>query len=229
MTHETLEKTQDRNELEQLVSDNLGLVHSCAKRFSGKGIEYEDLFQAGCMGLVKACKRFDASLGNRLSTYAVPVILGEIKRLFRDGGSVKVSRKLKELSVRVSRAASDIFMETGEEATSSQIAERLECGEQEVVEAVCAARPSVSLTVDDEDEWRVLDIPVVDDSGSCSDRLTLISAVERLERDERELVRLRFFVNKTQSQTAKIFNTTQVQISRRERRIIIKLRELMAE
>lgn len=100
MTGTLSESARDR---QKMIEENLGLVHSCAHRFKGRGIEYDDLFQAGCMGLVKACDAFDFSLGVRFSTYAVPVILGEMRRLFRDGGTVKVSRSLKELSLRVVR------------------------------------------------------------------------------------------------------------------------------
>ena len=100
MTGTLSESARDR---QKMIEENLGLVHSCAHRFKGRGIEYDDLFQAGCMGLVKACDAFDFSRGVRFSTYAVPVILGEMRRLFRDGGTVKVSRSLKELSLRVVR------------------------------------------------------------------------------------------------------------------------------
>ena len=104
------------------VEQNLGLVHTCAKRFKGRGIEYDDLFQAGCVGLVKAADNFDVGRGFRFSTYAVPVILGEIKRLFRDGGAVKLSRGLKELSLRVSREAEAFQHRTGREPTVSELA-----------------------------------------------------------------------------------------------------------
>ena len=215
---------------EALVENNLGLVHSCARRFASKGIEYDDLFQAGCMGLVKACRNFDASRGFCFSTYAVPVILGEIKRLFRDGGTVKVSRRLKELSVKASRVSFEIMQLTGEEPPASVIAERLGCDEQLVIEAVCSARPSVSLTLsDDEDDSRENDIPVLDEQDAVSERLTLSCAIAQLSDDERYILSERFYNNKTQSEVAAKLETTQVQISRRERRIIAKLRELMAE
>lgn len=213
-----------------LVESNLGLVHSCARRFAGKGIEYDDLFQAGCMGLVKACRKFDKERGFCFSTYAVPVILGEIKRLFRDGGSVKVSRRLKELSVKAARVSFEVIQQTGEEPTAAEIAERLGCDEQLVIEAVCSARPSVSLTLeDDEDDARENDIPVLDEQDALAERLTLSGAIAQLTEDERFILSERFYNNKTQSEVALRLDTTQVQISRRERRIIAKLRELMAD
>ena len=109
----------------EFIEKNLGLVHSCAGRFKGRGIEYDDLFSAGCMGLVKAYDGFDGSRGLCFSTYAVPVILGEIKKLFRDGGTVKVSRSLKELSLKISAVRERCVKETGQEPTVSQLAERL--------------------------------------------------------------------------------------------------------
>ena len=127
------------DENREIINDNLGLVHSCAKRFRGRGIEYDDLFQAGCVGLVKAADNFDPTLGYRFSTYAVPVILGEIRRLFRDGGSVKISRSLKELSVRVSRAAEELALFSGREPTVSELSEKLNITPEQTAEALNAA------------------------------------------------------------------------------------------
>ena len=117
--------TDSRADRDILITENMGLVHTCAHRFTGKGIEYEDLFQAGCMGLVKAFDAFDRERGVRFSTYAVPVILGEIRRLFRDGGTVKVSRTLKELSIRTAREREKFALKEGREPTIKELAERL--------------------------------------------------------------------------------------------------------
>ena len=117
------------------IEANLGLVHACAHKFKGKGIEYDDLFQAGCMGLVKATDAFDTQRGVRFSTYAVPVILGEMRRLFRDGGTVKVSRSLKELSMKVTRQREQFAKRQGREPTVSELAELLEVTQEAVVEA----------------------------------------------------------------------------------------------
>ncbi|MEG1985283.1 MAG: sigma-70 family RNA polymerase sigma factor [Oscillospiraceae bacterium] len=193
-------------------------------------MEYDDLFQAGCMGLIKAYDGFDESRGLRFSTYAVPVILGEIKRLFREGGSVKVSRRLKELSLKASRVINNTIKETGIEPTIFEIAQKLECSEEMLVEAMCSAKPSISLTCDDEDgENRIADIPILHEEEIISERLTLKDAIERLSDTERMLLSERFYKNKTQSETASILNTTQVQISRTERKIISKLREYMSD
>ena len=125
----------------RMIEENIGLVHACAHRFKGKGIEYDDLFQAGCMGLVKATDAFDSERGVRFSTYAVPVILGEMRRLFRDGGTVKVSRSLKELSMKAARQRDQFAKEHGREPTVSELAQALQVSEEAVVEALGAGAP----------------------------------------------------------------------------------------
>ena len=214
---------------EEFIQNNMGLVHSCAHRFRGRGIDYEDLFQSGCMGLIKAYDAFDESRGVMFSTYAVPVILGEIKRLFRDGGTVKVSRRLKELSIKATRLSDELIKKNGEEPTIAQLAALMECSEELLVEAVCAARPSLSLTAENDEESRELDIPVICEEERITERLTLQDAIARLSPTEQSILSERFFKNKTQAQTAEMIGTTQVQISRKERKMIQKLRILMEE
>ena len=208
-----------------MVSENLGLVHSCAGRFRGRGIEYDDLYSAGCMGLVKACDNFDTSRGVCFSTYAVPVILGEIKKLFRDGGTVKVSRSLKELGMRVQAAREHHMKICGAEPTLSQLAEELDEPVENITLAVQAAQPAVSLTPENgEDGDRQLDIPVESPEEALADKISLAEVIEALPEQDKQLIRLRFYGNKTQSETAKLLHTTQVQISRRERKILSQLR-----
>ena len=139
------------NEREQTICGNMGLVHTCARRFIGRGIEYDDLVQAGSMGLVKAVDGFDVSRGLKFSTYAVPVILGEIRRLFRDGGTVKVSRSLKELSMRVSRERDAFCLREGREPTVCELAERLGIEREQAAQALGAALPALSLTRSDDE------------------------------------------------------------------------------
>ncbi|MBQ5329140.1 MAG: sigma-70 family RNA polymerase sigma factor [Oscillospiraceae bacterium] len=208
-----------------LITENMGLVHACAHRFAGKGIEYEDLFQAGCMGLVKAFDAFDTERGVKFSTYAVPVILGEIKRLFRDGGTVKVSRSLKELSIRVTKEREIFLLKTGREPTVSELAEKLLIEEEEVTEALCAAAPVVSLTVDEDEGGGQTDIPVESPENEITERLSVIKAVSDLEERDRLIIRHRYYENKTQTETAKILGMTQVQVSRREKKILEVLRK----
>jgi len=214
---------------EEFIENNMGLVHSCAHRFKNRGIEYDDLFQAGAMGLIKAYDGFDAERGLMFSTYAVPVILGEIKKLFRDAGTVKVSRRLKEISMKASRISEELLKQTGEEPPLSEIARILECPEDLLVEAMCSAKPYFSLTSDDDEDSREFDIPVVSDEERVVEKLTLQEAIRRLETVEQNIVTERFFRSRTQAQTAKNLGTTQVQISRKEHKILQKLRNLMGD
>ena len=211
----------------ELIEQNLGLVHACAKRFAGKGIEYDDLYAAGCLGLVKAIDRFDESLGYRLSTYAVPVILGEIKLLFREGGTVKLSRSLKERSIKARAIADEYRKETGREIRIEELAQRMEVDVYQAQEALNAAQTAVSLSYGGEDDAGETDIPVPSPEESLTDRLSLRQAIESLDSGDRELIELRYFRHKTQSATAKQLGTTQVQISRREKKILMKMRTML--
>lgn len=217
---------KDKNR-EAFISDNLRLVGHLCRRFCGRGIEYDDLYQAGCVGLVKAADAFDDSLGFRFSTYAVPVVLGEIRRLFRDGGSIKVSRSLKELSLKINREKILFENEFGTEPTVLQIAEKLGVSAEEVAEALDAARPALSLTAAFDDGENQTDVPVVSGVQALDDKLLLQSAVLRLEPKEQLLVRLRFFEQLTQNETAKRLGTTQVGVSRAEKKILSKLRAII--
>ena len=220
----------DKTRRESFIERNLGLVHSCAGRFRGRGIEYDDLYSAGCIGLVKACDNFDEERGVRFSTYAVPVILGEIKKLFRDGGTVKVSRSLKELGLRVQAAREHHMKVCGVEPTLSQLAEELGEPTENITLAIQAAQPAMSLTPENaEDGEHQLDIPVESPEEMLSDRISLAEVIETLPEEDKKLIRLRFYGNKTQSETAKMLHTTQVQISRRERKILLLLRRRLLE
>lgn len=215
---------------EEFIEKNLGLVHACAGRFKGRGIEYEELYAAGCLGLVKACDGFDTGRGVCFSTYAVPVILGEIKKLFRDGGTVKVSRSLKELGMRVQAAREHHMKLCGTEPTLSQLAEELDEPVENITLAIQAAQPAMSLTPENtEDGDRQLDIPVDSPEEALAERISLEEVLRALPEQDQQLIRLRFYGNKTQSETAKVLHTTQVQISRRERRILSLLRRRLLE
>lgn len=208
-----------------VVEENLGLVHACAHRFNGRGIEYEDLYGAGCIGLCKAAEAFDWNRGVKFSTYAVPVILGEIRRLFRDGGTVKVSRSLKELGMRVQRAREELCARTGSEPTVLQLAEYLELEPEQVAEAAMAASPVLSLTESDEEGGGQIDLPVESPEEKITDRLSLRQAMQQLDERDRRLIVLRYYGRKTQSQTASILGMTQVQVSRREKKLLLFMRE----
>ncbi len=211
-------------EKEEFVKKNLGLVHSCANRFRGRFIEYDDLFSAGCVGLLKAIEGFDESRGLMFSTYAVPAILGEMKRLFRDGGTLKVSRGLKELSLKVVRERERYMKANFRDPTLSELAEILDVPVEDVVEALNVSIPPMSLTVQDDDGDSQLDIPIDIIDERIADTISLDSVIKTLEEKDRQLIVLRYYKNKTQTQTAAILGMTQVQVSRREKKLLQKLR-----
>lgn len=207
-----------------MIEDNTGLVHSCAHRFKGRGIEYEDLFQAGCIGLIKAADGFDFSRGVKFSTYAVPVILGEMRRLFRDGGAVKISRSIKELSIKIARFRESFTNHNDREPTVTEISDALSISEEAVVEALNVCAPPLSLTESDENGGGQLDIPTESEDELISDLISLRQVVATLGTVDRQIIVLRYFCNKTQAVTAKELGMTQVQVSRREKKILSSLR-----
>lgn len=212
---------------EEKISANIGLVHSCANRFRGRGIEYDDLFQAGCMGLVKAFDAFDEDRGVKFSTYAVPVILGEIKRLFRDGGSVKISRSLKELSLKVTRTREELTLKLGQDPTINQIAQALNITAEEAAEALCASHLPLSLSETTEEGGGQIDVIIPSEEEKITNLRSLSQIISRLDGDDKKLITLRYFENKTQTETAKVLNMTQVQVSRREKKLLTFMREKM--
>ncbi len=210
---------------DELITNNLRLVHACCKRFVGRGIEYDDLFQAGSVGLIKAVDGFDSSKGLQLSTYAVPVILGEIKRLFRDGGAVKVSRSLKELSLKASRLSAEMSKTMNREPTVAELSERLGVSAVELSEALCSTQPTLSLTYDNEGEEGQIDLPVESHEVTVSDKIGLEQIISALPEKDRKLIDLRFYKSFTQQKTADALGMTQVQVSRREKAILGNLRQ----
>lgn len=212
-------------ERDKFIESNLPLVHSLANRFRGRGIEYEELFAAGSMGLVKAFDNFDHERGLCFSTYAVPVILGEIKRLFRDGGTVKVSRSLKELSLKAAKVRDKLLAE-GKEPRISDIAESLGVSHEAAAEAIAAGIPPLSLSPSDDDD-NAAEIPTPSGVERLIDRLALRQCLSELADDDRKLILLRYERELTQCQTAAILGMTQVQVSRRERKILAAMREKM--
>ncbi|MCD8006269.1 MAG: sigma-70 family RNA polymerase sigma factor [Oscillospiraceae bacterium] len=214
----------DTAEEEITVEGNLGLVRLCAGRFKGKGIEYEELYSAGCVGLVKAVRSFDKSRGVRFSTYAVPVILGEIRRLFRDGGSLKVSRSVKERSLAVSRASGRFELENGREPTISELSRITGFSQEEVVEALSVSQPTVSLTPPEDGEPQ-LDLPIESPETKITDSIALRQALSELSDRDKALIYCRFSLDLTQQATADKLGMTQVQVSRREKKLLLYLRE----
>lgn len=212
---------------DELISNNLGLVHSCANKFRNRGIEYDDLYSAGCLGLVKAADGFDETLGYRFSTYAVPAILGEIKRLFRDGGAVKVSRSLKEKSREAVRLRDELSVSLGREPTVFELSEKLGINEFETVELLNIAVPPASLTATDEEGERQIDIPVDFGEEQIHNSIALREIIGKMPESDRRLIELRYYKGLTQTVTAEKLGLSQVQVSRRERLLLQEMRRKM--
>ncbi len=212
-----------------LVTENIGLVHACCRRFVGRGIEYDDLFGAGCIGLIRAANGFDEDRGIMFSTYAFPAIMGEIRRMFRDGGTVKVSRGLRELNMKAARCRDALSTKLGREPTASELAAELYVEPEELAEAICATQSTVSLTVSDEDGEAQLDLPEPDQTELLCDKLSLHKAIEELPERDRRLIVLRYFSGLTQIETARKLGMTQVQVSRRERSLIEQMRNKLVQ
>lgn len=209
---------------DSFIESNLPLVHSLCKRFVGRGIEYDDLYQAGCIGLIKATDGFDESRGLCFSTYAVPVILGEIRRMFRDGGSVKVSRSLKELSLKVVREKAKLENKLLREPTVNELATELGVTPEDIVEAQSAAQPTVSLTYESDDGISEMDISVAGPEELLTNKLLLERAFTHLDNVEQQIIHCRYFEYLTQNETAARLGLSQVQVSRAEKKILLKLR-----
>ena len=209
---------------DELILNNLGLAGSCASRFLGKGVDYEDLYSAGCVGLIKAADGFDESLGFAFSTYAVPSILGEIRRIFRDGGAVKISRSLKEKARILTAVKEKLEKENGVEPTVSELADKMGISIEETAQLLCVSQPVVSLTAEDDDEKQI-DIPCDDEYTPIVDRLSVQQILTTLDERDRRLIELRFFEGLTQSKTANILGISQVQVSRKEKIILNDMRK----
>lgn len=205
------------------ITENIGLVHSIANRFRNRGADYDDLFQAGCVGLIKAVDNFDESKGFAFSTYAVPVIMGEIKRIFRDGGAIKISRSLKEKSIKVQAIRDKFLSKNLREPTVSELASLSGYDVEELSEILNIINPVVSINMLTEEGSEEIDIPV-DDSDKMFDRLSLEQVMTTLTETERLLIEYRFYQGKTQCETAKNLNVSQVQVSRKEKAILLKMR-----
>lgn len=213
-----------KNGQSNFVENNLGLVHLCANRLRGRGIEYEDLYSAGCIGLIKASRAFDESRNVKFSTYAVPVILGEIKRLFRDGGAIKVSRGIKELSLKVVREREKYIKINGREPLISELSKIMGENEEDVIEALSVSLPPMSLTENYDDENGQIDVPIDAPDVEIGDLISLKQVMHELMPTDRKLLYLRYFQNKTQTETANELNMTQVQVSRREKKLLFEMR-----
>ena len=221
-------EAQNGNEkaMESLVENNKGLIWNIVKRFGGRGYEVEDIYQIGCMGFIKAIKRFDTSFEVQVSTYAVPYILGEIKRFIRDDGIIKVSRSTKELAIKIVELQKEYLNNTGEEITIKQISDKLRVPKEEITYALDCLKPVSSIydesNANGEDSRTIIDKLGTgkDEAGNIVDKLALKQLIDNLGTREKELILLRFYKEKTQSEVAKVLGITQVQVSRIEKKVL---------
>ena len=211
---------------EKIVSDNTGLVWSIARRFVNRGYDLEELYQIGCIGLLKACDRFESRYGVQFSTYAVPLIAGEIKRFLRDNGAIKVSRILKQNGYQISKAKEALLHKYGREATLDELADYTGLCVEDIVMATEANREveSIQQTICGKDGTQVSLVErLVDEAQSevaaenIMNRILVGQAMEKLGEMEQELIRLRFFEDRTQTEVAKVLGISQVQVSRLEK------------
>lgn len=211
------------------IEENLGLVHSCARRFTGRGVDYEDLVQAGCVGLIKAVDNFDDERGFSFSTYAVPVILGEIKRIFRDDGTVKVSRIIKDRGRKISYIKEEFSRINGHEPTVGDISSILGISEEETAQAINASLPVFSLTpAEDGDSRGEFDVPTESYDAEIADKIALCQIMEQLEDRDKKLIEYRYFKGLNQTKTAELLNMNQVWVSRREKAILLIMKKKLA-
>lgn len=224
----------NQEKMTKLVEENNGLIWSIVKRFKDRGYELEDLYQIGSIGFIKSIKRFDTSFEVKLSTYAVPYILGEIKRFIRDDGSVKVSRSIKELAAKIKDIQSKYLKETGEEINITEIAKQLKMPKEEIAVALDSLKPTISIYNDsytnDEGGISFLDTlsTNVDEAETLTNKLTIKEMITNLEQREKEIILLRYYKNKTQTEVAKILGISQVQVSRIEKKILNSMKLKLA-
>lgn len=227
-----IQLAQNNNEeaMELLIKNNSGLIWSIVKRFTGRGYETEDLYQIGCIGLIKAIKRFDINLDVQLSTYAVPYIMGEIKRFIRDDGIIKISRQTKELSIKIKQIQNDYMNKIGEEIPINLIADKLKISKEEVAAAIESTQNVNSIyniEASDGNDDRMLIDKISDNNDEYNkliDEMTLKDIINNLDKKEKEVILLRFYKEQTQSQVGKILGITQVQVSRIEKRVLEKMK-----
>lgn len=217
------------DDTQRLILENFGLVHSAARRFRGRGAEYDDLCQIGAIGLIKAAKRFDKSRGLCFSTYAVPLIMGEIRRFLRDDGIIKVSRKLKENAVHAGICAGKLREKLGREPTLSELSKESGIPPEELTASLDASRPPQSIYEETAEDMPLLDKIAIntDDEEMLARRISLFEAIKKESGEARLLIYYRFFRDKTQSETARIIGRNQVYVSRLEKKIMARLREEM--
>ena len=232
---EDIIKAKEGNEeaMSKLVENNSGLIWSIVRRFKDRGYELEDLYQIGSLGFIKSIRRFDTNFEVQLSTYAVPYILGEIKRFIRDDGPIKVSRSTKELCVKIREVQKEFLNKKGEEVKIEEISRILNVSKEEIavaLDSVNCVDSIYDVNYKDESEGNILDkIPANEDvEKNLIDRIVLKDAINRLDERERKIILLRYFRGNTQSQVAKVLGISQVQVSRIEKRVLSDMKDMLA-
>ena len=222
---------QENNEqaMEILIKNNSGLVWNIVKRFIGRGYEIDDLYQIGSIGLIKAIKRFDVNLDVQLSTYAVPYIMGEIKRFIRDDGIIKVSRQTKELSIKIKQIQNEYLNKNGEEITITKLSQILNVSKEEIAAAIESNNTvnSIYSVEGANDDERMLLEKISDNKDEYNnlvDKITLNELINNLDEREKKVVLLRYYKEQTQAQVGKTLGITQVQVSRIEKKVLDKMR-----
>lgn len=223
-------KDGNRDAKEQLINDNLGLVWSVARRYMGRGYDLEDLYQIGCIGLIKCIDKFDLSFDVKFSTYAVPMISGEIKRYLRDDGMIKVSRTLKETAYKVNKLRNDIINRTGVEPGIDEISKILDIDVEEIVaslEAIVDVE-SINKTIYQNDGSSIALMDKIasekDEQEEVINQVVIDDLLAGLSEQESKIIKLRYYENKTQTEIADEVGISQVQVSRMEKRILLKMR-----
>lgn len=226
----------DKFEMERLIRQNSGLIWSIVKRFSGRGFELEDLYQIGCVGLIKSIKRFDTSFDVKLSTYTVPYVLGEIKRHIRDNGAIKVSRSIKELQVKIKQLQEEYKNKNEEDITIEELSKKLKISKEDIAIALEASRPVESIDNTHKSEKGEKSISLIEKISTednyediITNKIALKDAISKLEPKDRKIIMLRFFKEKTQSEVAKILGVSQVQVSRAEKKILQKMKNILVD
>ena len=226
-------KSGEREAKELLIEQNVSLVKCIVKRYLGKGVDYDDLFQIACMGFLKAIAGFDESFGVRFSTYAVPMIAGEIKRFMRDDGAVKVSRAIKQTAKEINLFIEEYTIEKGRQPSVKEIAERFSLDESEAVFIMGSSKMPLSLFggsefKDGKERELIETLSIPDDQEEMLDKMLLRGAIEELPERERKIIVLRYFRDMTQSEVAEKIGVSQVQVSRIESKIIKEFREKLS-
>ena len=221
---EKIRKAQngDKDELAILVENNQGLIWNIVKRFLGRGYDKEDIYQIGCMGFIKAIRRFDFSFDVKLSTYAVPYIMGEIKKFLRDDGPIKISRSLKELNVKINELKKE-YEKEGKEISIAEISKILKTPKEEIIMAIESAQGTESME-NNLYENNFLNSNQ-DEETLITNKITIQKMIDKLEDREKEIILLRFYKDKTQAEVAKIIGISQVQVSRIEKKILLGMKQ----